>query len=551
MSVSFLAPQFLWSLLAIPVVILLHFIRKRRKRRQVSALFLWKEAVIIAQKQKRFSASWLLLLQILFVSLAALAIAQPIISFEGPRDRIFIIDASASMAANDPDGIRLNKAIAIAEDLLSKSGRVAIIRAGLDASIVSPLTNNIQELRRALKTIKATDREADLTRALSIAKTISESAEIHFFSDVASPKGEAIIAYSIASPSLNIGISAFDIGIQEAFVALTNNHPRPQDIEIELLRDDKVIAKTSLFLPAAAQATNSFPIFESSGLFELRINAPDWDSLATDNSAFIAKKDLQVVSTIDNEALKRSLSVIPNLNYRILANANLNAPGFDLRITYDKLPADAKGNYLLFNQESENELSVINDWDRSDALLRFVDLTEVVIIPRKNFIAPDWQVLAQTARLEPVVAKYKDQNVNLVALNFNPSQTNMTKRTAFPLLMTNIISHFRNEGQLILGQRLPTGAVLLKNNREISQDYAIEPGFYKLDGKIYGLSLLSSFESRLDSFVADEKIIVQDSNTSQVSRSLAWWLALLALVFIFIEWLFWAQSQTNKKIKLT
>lgn len=548
MSVSFLAPQLLWSLLAIPVVILLHFIRKRRKKREVSALFLWKEAVIIAQKQKRFSPSWLLFLQFFFVALVALALAQPIISFEGPRDRIFIIDASVSMSAKDSDGVRLEKAITAAEDLLRNSGRVAIIRAGLDASIVSSLTNNIQDLRRALKSIKATDREADLTRALSIAKTISESAEIHFFSDVASPKGEGIIAHSIATVSQNIGISAFDIGIQEAFVAVVSNHPRPQDIELELLRDGKIIAQTNLFVPSSGQATTSFPIFESSGLFELRIKVPEWDSLATDNSAFIAKNNLVVVSTIDNEALKRSLSVIPNLNYRILPNAKLNAPGFDLRISYGNLPADAQGNYLLFNQESEAELAVIKDWDRSDPLLRFVDLTEVLIVPKEGFIEEDWQVLAQTSRLEPVVAKYSDQNVNLIALNFNPAQTNMTKRTAFPLLMTNIISHFRNEDQLILGQRLAADAVLLKDSREISQDYAIESGFYKIDGKVHGLSLLSSFESKLDSFQPEEITLSKEDNTSQVSRSLAWWLVLLALVFIFIEWVLW--SQANKKIKL-
>ncbi|HHO55122.1 MAG TPA: VWA domain-containing protein [Trueperaceae bacterium] len=548
MSVSFLAPQLLWSFLAVPVVILLHFIRKRRKKRQVSALFLWKEAVIIAQKQKRFSPSWLLLLQILFVSLAALALAQPVLSFKGPSDRIFIVDASASMAAQDPDGVRIDKAIAAADELLAKSGRVAIIRAGLDATIVSPLSDNLQDLRRALKSIKASDREADLLRALSIAKTISEDAEIHFFSDVASPKGEKIIAHGISSPSLNIGISAFDIGIQEAFVAVTSNHPRPQDIQVVLLRDGKLIAQSSLFVPSKGQATTSFPIFENSGLFELKIEAPDWDSLSIDNAAYIAKNDLNVVSLVDNEALGRSLAVIPNLNYRILPNANINAPGFDLRIIYDQLPADAKGNYLLFNQNNDGELSVIKDWDRSDPLLRFVDLSEVVVSPQADFIDPGWQVLAQSNRLEPIISKYKDQNVNLVALNFNPSQTNMTKRTAFPLLMTNIISHFRNEGQLILGQKLAADSVLMQGEREIKQGYATSPGFYKIDNKIYAVSLLSSFESKLDSFSPEKTTIVENNSTSQINRSLAWWLVLLALVFIFVEWFLW--SQANKKINL-
>jgi len=545
MSVSFLAPQFLWSFLAVPLVILLHFIRKRRKKRQVSALFLWKEAVIIAQKQKRFSPTWLLLLQILFVSLAALALAQPVVSFKGPGDRVFIIDASASMTAQDADGVRLDKAIAAAEELLARSGRVAIVRAGLDATIVSPLSADTQVSRMALRSIKAGDREADLFRALSIAKTISKDAEIHFFSDVAGPKGEKIIAHSVSSPSLNVGISAFDIGIQEAFVALTSNHPRPQDIQVELLRDGKLIAQSSLLIPANGQATTSFPIFDSSGLFELKITAPEWDSLGLDNSAYIAKNDLDVVSLLDDQALKRSLDAIPNLNYRVLPKANLNAPGFDLRIIYGQLPAAAKGNYLLFNSGSDGQLSLIKDWDRSDPLLRFVDLSEVVVAPQEGFIAPEWQVLAQTNRLEPVVAKYKDRDINLVALNFNPSQTNMTKRTAFPLLMTNIISHFRSDEQLVLGQKLTANSLLLKDGREISRSYADSPGFYKIDDKIYAVSLLSSFESKLTSFQPEEKVISRADQGSQINRSMAWWLVFLALLMILAEWFLWARNNKN------
>jgi Ca-activated chloride channel homolog len=74
---TFLAPQFLWALLAIPIVILLHFIRARKKRQDVSALFLWKQAKEQAETRRRFSPSWLLALQLAFVTLAALALAQP------------------------------------------------------------------------------------------------------------------------------------------------------------------------------------------------------------------------------------------------------------------------------------------------------------------------------------------------------------------------------------------------------------------------------------------------------------------------------------------
>ena len=52
---SFLAPQFLWLLLALPLVVALHFVRSRRKRVDVSALFLWRQAAQLAERRRRFS----------------------------------------------------------------------------------------------------------------------------------------------------------------------------------------------------------------------------------------------------------------------------------------------------------------------------------------------------------------------------------------------------------------------------------------------------------------------------------------------------------------
>ena len=89
---SFAAPQFLWALLALPLVVLLHFVRSRRRRRQVSAMFLWQRARQVAERRKRISPTWLLLAQLLFVALAALALARPQIAGGVAPDRILVLD---------------------------------------------------------------------------------------------------------------------------------------------------------------------------------------------------------------------------------------------------------------------------------------------------------------------------------------------------------------------------------------------------------------------------------------------------------------------------
>ncbi len=107
MSLSFAAPQFLWALLSLPLIVLLHFIRARKRRQEVSALFLWRKALELAQARRRFSPSWLLLLQLMFAALASLALSQPNLTLRTAPDRVLVVDASASMAARDSDGIRL------------------------------------------------------------------------------------------------------------------------------------------------------------------------------------------------------------------------------------------------------------------------------------------------------------------------------------------------------------------------------------------------------------------------------------------------------------
>jgi len=543
-----LAPQFLWAFLAVPIILALHFIRKRRKKRLVSALFLWKEAQSIAQSQKRFSASWLLILQLAFASMAALALSQPIFSFAGQQDRVFVVDASASMAAKDKDGVRLDKAIAVAKEVLKKSGRVAVIRAGLEARVISPLTGNHQEVISALKSIKAYDKSADLTRALSLARSILPGAEIHVFSDSETAKQKDVIAHSFALESFNLGITAFDIGVQEAFISISSNHPRPQDVKVVLTRNGETIAQSNLLLPSKGQASTSFPLSDSSGQFELRIENFDWDSLALDNSAFVSKSDLTVVANEEDAALKRLLRAIPNVSYRVSANTNLNAPSFDLRVVYGKLPGNAKGNYLVFNPAHEDATyETIKDWDRSDPLLRFVDLNEVIVAPLDDFAREDWQVIAQTESLTPAILKFKGKDLNVIALNFHPSQTNMVKRTAFPLLITNIVSYFRAEQELVLGQRLPKNAYYLKDDKELAVVQAERPGFYKIDNGLFAASLLSSNETRLATFSPRPEAESKRGtlSRSKVVKTIAWLLVIVAFILILLEWVLWSRAKSS------
>ncbi len=547
---GFVAPQFLWLLLALPLVVILHFIRQQKRQQAVSALFLWRQAKQLAQRRRRFSPTWLLILQLLFVTAAAFALSQPTLQLSGAPERILIVDASASMAARDSDGVRLDKAVAVAEGLTDDAGRVAVIRAGLDATLAQPLSDDRQVVRQTLRDLVAGDERADLQRAIELATAIAPDAEVHLFSDGAKPSGAIATLHPVGTDAQNVGISAFELRNQQAFISVVSNHPRPQEVTVSISRDGQQLASTNLLIPASGQANTSFPIDGRAGFYRAGLEPPSWDGLSLDDAAFAGSRDVRVLLTPLSQTLERGMRAIPGLDLQVRQQAPLEAEGFDARVIIGAPPATIPpGRYLFFAPASEApNFDQIADWDRSNPLLRFVDLTSATVgfdAERAPLPEGDWEILARTAGLDPVIVRRTTPQTDAVYLRFHPTQTDITRRIAFPILLTNVIAQFRQQEQLALGSPLPDDAQVTLNGQNYNGTRASLPGVYVVGSARYTASLLSADESRLP-------VAVIDAATSQApalpatdverQRALGIWLVLLALVVLVGEWWLWSRS---------
>jgi uncharacterized protein (DUF1778 family) len=538
MNLNFLFPQFLWLLLGIPLVILLHFVRARKKRWDVSALFLWKQAKEQAETRKRFSPSWLLFLQILSVALAALALAQPSLALRSRPDRVLIIDATASMAARDSDGSRLEKALQKAQKVLQESGRIAILRSGLETTVVQALTDNHSEATRALQSVQATDEQTDLTRAIDVAKSLAPQAEIHVFTDSAFDY-PLVTIHGVGGDGLNVGISGFEVGVQQIFVAVASNYPRPQEINISIFQGDTAVAQSTMLVPSNAQGYTTFPLDNTSGFFRAEIQVPADDALAIDNLAFTGQRELRIASRSDNEILQRVFEALPNVRYRVLPNAV--GPDVDIKVIEGPLPPDATGNYIAFSPAvTEPTYKTIQTWDRASPLLRFVDLSKASVGLAEPLVFTEGTVLAETLDAMPVLLEHKTPSLHAIAMNVHPTQTDLIRRTAFPLLMANIIDSFRAGETLPLGSPLPEGASL-ENKAKTFTD---EPGIYQINNHMLSSSLLNAEETRLPHF---SEVITPEIPTSSDSvarvRNVALALLSLALIVLLFEWILWSHRR--------
>ncbi len=541
---TWLAPNALWLLLALPVIVLLYVVRARRRQQVVSALFLWTEAKVSARQRRRISPTLLLLLQLLLATLLALALAQPRLRLSGAPPRVLVVDASASMAADSAGGSRLAEAVAQADALLADAGEVAVVRAGLGVRVVQPLTGDHAQVRRVLAGLVAADASAATAEALALARSLVPGAEVHLFSDQAKPAGfNEVALHAVGQAAPNLGISAFELAYGQLFVSVVNNADTPRTAELSLSEssgDGVNEVRTSLLVPARGQANTSLPVASAVGFYraqlaELQGAGLQGDALALDNEAFAGGRALRIRFLGDAPALDRLLRALPDTVLDVPEDA-------DVTVSVGQTGPLPAGNVVLFAPpESAPAYSEIADWTRSDPLLRFADLSGTVVAPSSAppplpLAAAD--VLARTADLTPVLLRWNQGGREVLYFAFNPAQSDLPRRPAFPIVLTNALTGFRNEAQVPLGTALGGG------------DYLTEPGRLERAGRTYTSAPLPAAESRL-AVTALESTPPRRETGSEAIRDPALWLVLGALFLLLTEWLLWSQGFAGGAARVT
>jgi hypothetical protein len=191
---SFLNLWALWIAAGVvPTLLILYFLKLRRRQEPVSSTLLWKRAIQDLQVNAPFQKlrkNLLLLLQLLVLSAAIIALARPIVATEkAEEDRIVIlIDRSASMNTIEPPDSRTRLEIAKEQAIrriktYNRTGsrwfsfvgpkmqtQVMVIAFADRATVVSPFTTNTSELEELVRRIEPTDAPTDLREAFKLAQ---------------------------------------------------------------------------------------------------------------------------------------------------------------------------------------------------------------------------------------------------------------------------------------------------------------------------------------------------------------------------------------------
>ena len=163
------------------VIVLLYFLKMKRKPLQVPSTFLWRKSIEDLQVNSLFQ--WLrdnvlLLLQLLIVLL--LIYAAMSFQFHGKTTvgayYIVMIDNSASMSATDvlPNRLEVAKQQALEEIARHDNNDYGMVIAfNSRATLLQPYTNDLGMLRSAVQRISPTQRPTRIEEALSLADSLA------------------------------------------------------------------------------------------------------------------------------------------------------------------------------------------------------------------------------------------------------------------------------------------------------------------------------------------------------------------------------------------
>src|SRR5436190_1262298 len=263
---SFLTPIAFAFAAAIPVVIVFYLLKRKRVVKLVSSTLLWQKFLAETQANapfQRLRHNWLLVLQILLLTLVVLALARPYFAGQAKssRLRIVILDASASMQATDEKPSRFetarNEALKLI-DALHDNDQMVVLQCAANTEVKQSATSDKSALRRAINSCAAIDSPTRLGEAFKLADTLIRNqtdAEIHLFSDGAAPnlaefenKNLPVIYHRVGQRQNNLGIVSLDVRAnpedpaqRAIFASVGNFSTNTQQTELELLFDEQLI----------------------------------------------------------------------------------------------------------------------------------------------------------------------------------------------------------------------------------------------------------------------------------------------------------------------
>jgi len=473
---QFAAPHGLyWLLLALPIMGFF-LLRQRRRRVAVPSVMFWEQVYEEDRprwwwRRLRHLAS--LLLQLLLLLLLALALANPVFSWQADQARTvaLVIDNSASMAATDIATSRFVWAKREALNLLDtlrESDQVSVVTTAVP-QVELGLTGHRKTIRQTIQELRCTDAPGQLEQAIVMARRLvggAQNGSVLVLTDQVVPLEEDsdVSVMTCGTNAGNVAITQLQsrrnlddrLGFQ-VFVELSNFSDESRQIQLEISLGGNLLDVVPVELVGEEQRRLILDYNRPEGgeliaTFELE------DALASDNRAVAIVTPVppqQVVLVSPGSLfLENVLAAIPRIEVVRRGDVPPQLPASTILILHrtdvSEIP---QGRVMVIDPVVDSNLwemdgvvadPIVVKQVENSPLMTHVNLRDLTFPGARRVRMNDpSETLAESLDGDPLYLAKQTSDRSLLVLPVDLERSDLPLRTAFPILVANAIAWFQ------------------------------------------------------------------------------------------------------------
>jgi hypothetical protein len=578
---QFLFPWFFLLSFFIAAVVLFYFFRKQYEEKKIPSNLLWEQVLNEWQASpwlKKLQQNLLFWLQILALLLLMLALVKPFWTQNNLQGEhlIFIMDSSASMAADYEESTRFDVAKEELRGLVEKlSGgqEVTLIKAGVKPEILWSKETDKSAIKKSVDELDLSYDYEAMEKAVQLAVSLSSGKDtsIHLFSDsvskeVVSDVESYIEVHNVGEDLDNVSLLSFGVapigeGISGVAV-VENQSSEKQEFTFQIESEEEVLYEQPVTVEGEEQLVLQIPSLPEKPYYEAVLKVDDGYGVDNRLTSIFTESNpsIYTIGDVNPFAVKGFQTLGVEVLQTDEKNIDESMNGIFIKETgsVSDLPDQP---LILFNTSKEKTKLTEPLMAENDTLLQYVDFEKIYISSASKELAGDWETVLRSGSI-PLIQKGKQNGQPMIVVNFNLTDSDWPLQPGFPIFLYNSYQWLSQQTDF-LGYFGP-GEEKWMNVSEGSSRWSVydrdDENLYTLDlkkesfkapyspgtyqavagDKINYFSVLVDEREKhpgiADSFKMNEKKSTEKGETKSRNDSLWYWLALVALILVTIEW---------------
>lgn len=483
---SLAAPLGFLGLLAIIGLILIYILKPKYQDKKVSSTHIWKLSLKYVKRKipwQWLRSSLLLIIQILIFVIFAFMLTRPgIVLASSQKEKIIILDASASMTAEISSTTpfeRAKKEIASLSDATIENGnKFTVIIAADEASFAVRRTDSAGFVRQKLTEADCSLCEPNITAAMELAENVLQEnpqAELHLYTDHDYEDSGRVTVHNMSKNEWNVAVSEFTAGRvngKYVFTAEITDYGQAAEFSVGLNVDGKAQVPKVASCTENGTATVVWDNLNITGYEKAKVSLQGVaDSFSYDNEFTLFNSNVQLFKvqlvSEDPGFLQRALVATGKCEITVTnENTPAQTSGFDLYVYDGVLPEErpADGAVWLVNSPYEGKSGEMleAEWGISfggqymgkyflsasggtsetyGTIMRNVSLANVLVTEYSEVKTYEGYESIILCNESPVLLTKNNDGLKTIVLAFDIHKSDIAINPYYPILVKNICSY--------------------------------------------------------------------------------------------------------------